>query len=107
MSYLQEKMTERREFSQIVPVEDKRRKPVRIAAHVGDLAANGRLFVHPSQTQLITQFAAYPQCAHDDFLDALSIAISVVNPYLDAETLEGEFEVVDPNTGHYLENWRA
>jgi phage terminase large subunit-like protein len=103
---LEKEMIKRQEFTPIVPVEDKRPKPVRITSAISERASARTLYIHRSHHKLIEQFTAYPQCSHDDVLDALAIAISIIVPSLDS-VIEGEYTVVDDEeTLHLLENWR-
>lgn len=103
---LEQEMQKRLEFTPIHPVEDKRPKPVRITSHITEKASARLIYCHASHTKFIEQFGAYPQCAHDDVLDALAIAIASFIPGLES-VIEGEYTVVeDAPTQHLLENWR-
>ena len=55
-------------------------KPVRITNTLAGLLAQGRIFARRSMTSLIRQISEYPQVAHDDVLDALSIAVQDLGP---------------------------
>jgi hypothetical protein len=72
---LSQEMQKRRKYCVLNPVTDKRRKPDRINDSMAGLASEGKLYVHPSHTDFISQFNDYPNVAHDDVLDAVSMAI--------------------------------
>lgn len=101
--YLRQQMLKENLFFTITEVEDKRKKKTRIEQAITDRASNGRLYVHPSQTELIAQFSAYPNTNHDDLLDALAIAITSVNPAFEGEVVEGDFTVEETKP---LVGWR-
>jgi predicted phage terminase large subunit-like protein len=87
-------MQRNRQFFQITPCEDRRKKSVRIRQNVGDWAAHGQLYVHPRMTELIDQFNQYPDVNHDDLLDALSIALSLISP-AEVDYIEGDYEEIE------------
>ena len=105
-SHIEKEMQARQEFTTITAVEDKRPKPVRITQTLSEYASNYRLKCHRNHKEFIEQFYLYPQVAHDDFLDAVAIAVSLIVKGLDT-AIEGEFTVV-PNESEQklLENWR-
>lgn len=91
--YLEKEMRRRSHFFTITPVEDKRKKQVRITQAITNQASNRMLVIHKSQVELQQQYIAYPNVNHDDFLDSLAIAIDIINPGLLGEGfIEGEFE---------------
>lgn len=104
--YLEQECLKRRTFFNIVPLEDRRKKSVRIRDSLTDMAFNGQLHFHEDQTDLISEFLAYPDVEHDDGLDALSIALMCRNP---SDIIEGEYEVLedDPEIAGMLEDWRG
>lgn len=90
---IDKEMLRRRQWLTIAQVEDKRRKQTRIVQEIGPLASNGMLLLHPSQTELISQFLSYPNVAHDDYLDMIAIGLSDERAIDgDDDILEGEFE---------------
>ena len=108
--YIEKEMKRRGHYFTITPVEDKRRKQLRITHAITARASNRTLVLHRSQTELISQYVAYPNVNHDDHLDVLSIAIDMVNPAtLDDSYLEGEFERLADEEDRIpeLENWRS
>lgn len=104
---IEAEMRKRSEFTTITAVEDKRPKPVRITQTISEHASHYRVKCNKRHTKFIEQFCSYPQCAHDDVLDAFAIAVSLIVPGLD-NIIEGEFHVVpdDESQQKYLENWR-
>lgn len=95
---LENEMQSRRYFFAVTPIEDKRKKSVRITQAITGYASQGKLYVKPSQVELIDQYRDYPDVSHDDILDALSIALDAVTPTFlsmsDGLIIEGEFEDV-------------
>lgn len=109
--YLEKQMVQQNIFVRIEPVEDKRKKSIRITQEVSGYPAQGRLYVHESQTKLIDQFATYPNVGHDDYLDALSIGLSKVDAGIlelsVSNIIDGEYTVVDDDNQALLTNWRS
>lgn len=108
--YIEKEMRQRGHYFAITPVEDKRKKQIRITHAITNRAASRTLVVHRSHSELITQYVAYPNVNHDDYLDALAIAIDMVNPaILDDSFLEGEFIRIEDEEARIpeLENWRS
>lgn len=108
--YIEKEMKRRSHFFTIFPVEDKRRKQIRIVQAITDRASNRMLVVHRSQVELIQQYMQYPNTNHDDYLDALSIAIDLINPMMLTERdLEGEFERIAEEEKYVpeIEGWRS
>lgn len=67
---------------------DRRNKYNRITSTLSGISSQGRLIVGDDMVELISQFVEYgPGIAHDDILDALSMALSdIVNPFLELST---------------------
>ena len=84
-------------FFQVIPIEDKRNKFVRIKDTVSDRAYHSKIHVKPTMTEFISQFDDYPLVKHDDLLDALSIAILALPPALleQEEFLTAEYRVLE------------
>jgi len=80
---------------------DRRKKSYRIVDAIGSAASQGKLYVHPSHTEFIQQFNAYPAIDFDDVIEAVSMAIDeAIN---DGGILEGEFSVLENLDGDYEE----
>ncbi len=74
---LQNAMKARGRFIQIDDRSDKRKKRHRILQALSGIASEGRFYIHRSMVDFTTQFASYPQAAHDDLLDCVSMAIDL------------------------------
>lgn len=109
--YIDKEMMRRRQFFTIMPIEDKRKKETRIIQTVTRYAANGKLWVHRSQKEFIEQYSTFMANAtrqHDDMLDALTIAMDLINPGLEGVTIDGDFEAIMDESGiPELEDWRT
>lgn len=103
--FLRQQMQKLNLYFTIVEVEDKRKKKTRIEQAISDRASNGTLYVHQTQSELIAQYTAYPNVNHDDYLDALSIAISSMNPAFEGSIIEGDYTVEDEEKP--LIGWRS
>ena len=90
--YLEKKMRENRKWCIVDRFKDQRKKSDRIVQTLREPAAAGNLYVHSSHTKLIQQFTDYRpnnDTAHDDVIDALSIAIA---SYRGRDVLDADFE---------------
>ena len=112
--YIDKEMLRRRQFFTVVPVEDKRKKETRIVQTVTRYASNGGLVVNktaPEQQAFLEQYARFQATAtrqHDDYLDALTIAIDLINPALEGAVLEGDFtDITDESNIPEIEDWRG
>lgn len=108
--YMEKEMLRRRQFFTIVPVEDKRKKETRIIQTITRYAANGRLSLAREHSELKEQYGAFQAGAtgqRDDMLDALTIAMGLINPALEGITLEGDFEVIDESGLPEQLEWRT
>lgn len=90
--FLEKRMLQEKTFLPIEPIEDRRKKSDRIRQEITDLAFNGKLHSHPKFTKFNDQFLSYPDVTHDDFLDALAIALMCREH---GDIIEGEFSVVE------------
>jgi hypothetical protein len=96
--YLEQEMQKRRIFLPIDKLQDRRKKSDRIIQAIAGNLSFGQLWVHSSMSKLIQQMDDYDpldDSQHDDYLDALAMAISAVNPALRGTLVDGEFRVVD------------
>ena len=95
--WLEREMQLRGIFFTVIPVEDKRKKYIRIKDTMQGLASQGRLHVKPEHVEFIEQFNDYPQVQHDDELDAASIAIMQINPAMLAlgDVIDGEYMEIE------------
>jgi hypothetical protein len=102
--HIEQEMQKRRIWVPIQPIEAKEKKANRIIAAIAGVLNYGHLWIHPSMTELVEQADMYdPQDsdASDDILDALAMALVMLNPALRAyaglsdDAIEGEFSVMD------------
>ncbi len=59
-------------------VPERRKKTYRIIDTLGDALAQGLLYFHPSQQELLQQILNYPSVSHDDRIEALAVAVAAV-----------------------------
>ena len=81
---LEKEMQRKQAYYYIESVDDTRKKFARITSALAGPLREGRLFVRSNMTELLHQILMYPSVDHDDVVDALSIAMTMlVNPYLE------------------------
>lgn len=86
---LRKAMQEQRKYYPIREFTDKRKKYSRILDALNGISSNGQFLIKKEMADFIQQFSEYPNVAHDDLLDAVSIAISDLDATLgDFETFE-------------------
>jgi len=108
--YLDKEMQKRRQFYTVLPIEDKRKKETRIVQGISRYASNRNLVVNRSQTEFIEQYGSFMLGATgqpDDMLDALTIALDMINPSLEGLIIEGEYNILDEENIPELEDWRS
>lgn len=108
---LKAEMLRRRKYAVIREIEDRRKKTLRIRHEIARFAGNQKLLVHPSQAEFVQQYTTYPDVNHDDVLDAVSLGIQSLDPWMllegEGEILEGQFSVVQPEAQKQLAWGRA
>lgn len=72
-------------------IPERRKKSYRIIDTIGDALAQGLLYFHPSQQELISQIVNYPSVAHDDRIEGLAVAVAAA---LDLGAFNGSFEEI-------------
>lgn len=102
--YLEQEMFKRRSYYRVEAIEDRRKKSIRIRDGLTDLAFNGQLHMHENHTELQSEFISYPDVEHDDYLDALTIALMCRNP---GDIIEGEYEDVTEEDEAHAGDWRG
>ena len=103
--YLEQEMLKKNEFYRVLPVEDRRKKSVRIRQGLTELSVGNQLHIRPSNQGFIQEYTTYPDVDHDDHLDAFCIALLCRNA---GDIIEGEFEVVNSvEEQKMLDNWRG
>jgi hypothetical protein len=107
---LDQAMFRRQQYYTVIPVEDKRKKEIRILQTVSRYASNRRIYVKKEHTEFIQQYGQYQSMVprqRDDILDAFTIALDLVNPAMEGVTIEGDYSVVDESNIPALEDWRG
>jgi hypothetical protein len=105
---IEREMQKRRQYFVLLPVEDKRKKDTRIRQAIGSRLALRELYLNRIQTELMEQLFSYPASSHDDLLDALAIALSMINPAMEGVLIgEGEYLEYNENEFPELEEWRS
>lgn len=102
--HLEKEQQKRRHFFRVEPIEDRRKKSLRIRQELTGLASAGKVHCRREQHDLIDQFCSYPDVGHDDYLDALAIAVMMMTPE-DDDYLEGTYE--DLTDLDSLGDWRS
>ena len=97
-------MLVRKAFYQIECIEDRRSKSNRIRDEISEIAFQGKLHLHVSQTDLLAEALQYPDVAHDDYLDSLSIALMCRNA---GDILEGVYEDITDQEDADVSDWRV
>lgn len=104
-------MVKRRQFYSVIPIEDKRKKETRIIQTITRYASNNALVVNKNQVEFIEQYEVFQAQAtrqHDDYLDALTIAMGLINPGLEGITYEGDYvDITDDSYMPQIEDWRG
>ncbi len=108
-TFIEENMQRKRYYFAVTPVEEKRKKRLRITQGITDYASQGQLYVRKDQHEFIDQYCAYPDVNHDDILDAVTIGLDLITPTILAELgsgliIDGEFE--DVTDQQYLEYYQ-
>jgi hypothetical protein len=85
---IDEEQKRRGRFHAVEIWKDMRAKPIRIRQTLAGLASNGKLYCRRDQLDFLTQWQTYPSVDHDDVLDAVSMAVSLV---LELSDSVGEF----------------
>lgn len=78
---LRQAMQQQGRYYAINEYADKRKKFSRILDALNGPTSNGHFFIRRHMTDFVQQFSEYPNVAHDDLLDAVSIAISDLNDH--------------------------
>jgi phage terminase large subunit-like protein len=75
---LRKAMTHAHRWWMVEEFDDKRAKPDRISQGLQGVASNGRLYIRRSQSELISQFTNYPNVTHEDVLESVAVAVTVL-----------------------------
>jgi len=97
---LQKAMQRMRQWVQIDDTPtDRRKKSYRIIDVIGNLVAQGKLYVHPSQTEFIEQYLRYPNVENDDVIEAVSMALSALMDMGEVEGVERDWMEMEKEEG--------
>lgn len=98
---LRQEMSRRGVYYALAPIVDRRNKYNRIVSTLSGPLSTGNLFLPAvGGEELRSQIIEYPNCAHDDLLDALAIALmQIAQPTLEL----GETDFVEMDEGAYRE----
>lgn len=104
-TFLENEMKRTRRYVPIHKVQDKRRKSDRILQAVGRKTGYGLVYVRPTHSKLLTQYARYSPTSseHDDILDALAMGIDAGDALNIPDWIEGEFIREDSSTRKQVE----
>lgn len=102
--HLEKEQAKRRHYFRVEPIEDRRKKSLRIRQELTGLSSAGKIHCRREQHDLIDQFCSYPDVGHDDYLDALAIGVMMMTPE-DDDYLEGTYE--DITDLEALGDWRG
>ncbi len=94
----------KRYYFAVTPVEDKRKKSIRIRQAITDWCSQGQFYILNRHTEFVDQYHQYPDVNHDDILDAVSIALSMIQPVELEDYIEGEFEDMASINEGYIEH---
>lgn len=99
-------------FMSVAEVLDRRSKAQRIRDTIRDLAFNGRIFVRADHSEFIQDFGDFEAAgdgglAHDDLLDAFSMAVRMINPYETGMASELPHPLADQRNRVRDRNWRT
>jgi len=104
-------MLKRRQYYTVVPVEDKRKKETRIIQTITSNASNSALVINRNMGEFTQQYSVFQAQAtrqHDDYLDALTIAMGLINPGLEGITYDGDYtDISSDDFMPELEDWRG
>lgn len=92
--HIEQEMQKRRLFIPIDHIDDRRKKTDRIIQALAGIVAYGHLYVHVSMDKLIQQLGDFDPLVdqHDDVIDALSMAVTAMNPAMRALALDESFD---------------
>jgi len=93
--FLESEMRRTRRYVPVHRVQDRRRKSDRILQAVGRKSGYGLVFVRPTHSKLLTQYARYSPTSkeHDDVLDALAMGIDAGDSLNIPDWIEAEYSV--------------
>ena len=91
---LDEAMRKKGIFHAVENWNDRRPKPVKIRQSLSGLAAHNKLYVRKEMTEFLQQWAMYPGVEHDDVIDVVAVAVSLVLELSSGDYQEGQFKAL-------------
>lgn len=95
---LEQEMKKRKQYYAVKLLDSKAKKLHRISNAFGQVAVEKNMYVQSSHSDFISQFGTYPRCAHDDVIDAASVAMQELQEmgdlYTEQELREEEKEML-------------
>lgn len=88
---LDEAMRKKGIFHAVENWNDRRPKPVKIRQSLSGLAAHNKLYVRREMTEFLQQWAMYPGVEHDDVIDVVAVAVSLVLELAGGDYEDGRF----------------
>lgn len=109
--YIEQEMKKKKIYVPINKIQDRRKKSDRIIQAISGYLHYGLLYINASMSKLIQQLDDYDPMIemHDDVLDALAMAIMMLNPWMvesgdDERTIEMEYKVIAEEEEHEFES---
>lgn len=102
---LEKEQLKRRTFFRVEPIEDKRKKSVRIRQELTGLLSGGMIHLMREDHGAISQIQDYPDVSHDDELDCMAIGEMTIAA-IGGEFIEGDYSVVEEEMEE-LGDWRS
>ncbi len=103
---LEKEQLKRRTFFRVEPIEDKRKKSIRIRQELTGLLSAGMLHLKKEDHDAIGEIQDYPDVSHDDHLDCLAIGEMTISQ-IGGDVLEGEYALVEEEEYAALGDWRG
>jgi hypothetical protein len=102
---LEKEQLKRRTFFRVEPIEDKRKKSIRIRQELTGLLSAGMLHLMREDHDAISEIQDYPDVVHDDHLDCLAIGEMTI-AQIGGDFIEGEFSEVEEDYED-MDDWRG
>lgn len=101
---LEKEQLKRRQFFRVEPIEDRRKKSVRIRQELTGLLSAGMMHFRKEDHDAIAEIQDYPDVVHDDNLDCLAIGEMTIKT-IGGDFIEGDYDVVEEF--EELGDWRS
>lgn len=104
--YLEKAMREAKLYCVVEEFDDKRKKRHRIFQAFSGICAAGMFFAHRTMLDFQSQFTAYPNTSHDDYLDSAALATEALLELVDMENDES-IPLLDDEVKALPPSWRV